>query len=92
MKLPGRGTTRLEAGVPSSVTVYAREAAASETHLVINTHRGKHEIRWELCSEKLGQATQAERARMTLSPSGCSIRWPLLEEDLAVGPLIMPAR
>ena len=82
----------MEAGVPSNLTVYAREAQPTETHLVINTHRGKHEIRWELCSEKLAQATQAERSRMALSPSGCSIGWPLIEEDLAVGPLIMPAR
>ncbi len=76
----------------SSLMVYAREALATETHLVISTHRGKHEIRWELCSEKLAQATQAERALLALSPSGCSIRWPLLEEDLAVGPLILPSR
>jgi len=74
------------------LTVYAREAQATETHLIITTHRGKHEIRWELCSEKLGQATQAERSRMALSPSGCSIRWPLVDEDLAIGPLILPTR
>lgn len=86
------GTTRLEDGVSFSLTVYAREALATETHLIINTHRGKHEIRWELCSERLAQATQAERARMALSPSGCSIRWPLLDEDLAIGPLILPSR
>ena len=92
MRYRGHGTTRLGAGVPSSVTVYAREAQATETHLVINTHRGKHEIRWELCSEKLAQATQAERSRMLLSPSGSSIRWQLLDEDLAVGPLVMPGR
>ena len=78
--------------MPSSLTVYAREAQATDTHLVISTHRGKHEIRWELCSERLAQATAAERARLALSPSGSSIRWPLLDEDLAVGPLIMPAR
>jgi hypothetical protein len=76
--------------VPSSLTVYAREVTATDTHLVIATHRGKHEIRWELCSEKLSQATQQERARLALSPSGCSIRWALLDEDLAIGPLIMP--
>ena len=86
------GTTRLEAGVSSSLTVYAREVTATETHLIINTHRGKHEIRWELCSERLAQATQAERSRLALSPSGCSIRWPLLDEDLAIGPLILPSR
>jgi hypothetical protein len=76
--------------VPSSLTVYAREAQATDTHLVINTHRGKHEIRWELCSEKLAQATQPERALLVMSPSGCSVRWPLLDEDLAIGPLILP--
>jgi len=78
--------------VPSSLTVYAREIQATDTHLVITTHRGKFEIRWELCSEKLSQATQAERQRLVLSPSGASIRWPLIDEDLAVGPLILPAR
>jgi hypothetical protein len=78
--------------VPSSITVYAREVQATDTHLVISTHRGKHEIRWERCSEKLSQATQAERTRLVLSPSGCAIRWPLLDEDLAVGPLLLPAR
>lgn len=78
--------------MPSSLTVYAREIQATDTHLVITTHRGKFEIRWELCSEKLSQATQAERQRLTLSPSGASIRWPLIDEDLAVGPLILPAR
>lgn len=75
--------------MPSNLTVYARELSATDTHLVILTHRGKHEIRWELCSEKLSQATQAERGRFSLSPSGCSIRWPLIDEDLAIGPLIL---
>lgn len=84
--------TRSGAGMSSSLTVYARVVLATDTHLVIQTHRGKHEIRWELCSEKLAQGTQAERARLVLSPAGCSIRWPLLDEDLAVGPLIMPSR
>ena len=78
--------------MPSSLTVFARDVQASDTHLIITTHRGKFEIRWELCSEKLSQATQAERQRLALSPSGCSIRWPLLDEDLAIGPLILPAR
>lgn len=78
------------AGVSSNLTVYAREIEPTESHLIITTHRGKHEIRWELCSEKLSQATQSERVKMALSPSGSSIRWPLLDEDLGVGPLILP--
>ena len=75
--------------MPSSLVVYAREIQANETHLIIVTHRGRFEIRWELCSERLAQATQAERQLVVLSPSGASIRWPLLDEDLAVGPLIL---
>lgn len=78
--------------MPSSLTVYARMVQATDTHLVIQTHKGRHEIRWEMCSDRLALATHAERARLVLSPAGCSIRWPLLDEDLAVGPLIMPAR
>lgn len=78
--------------MPSSLLVYAREVQPTDTHLIISTHRGKHEVRWELCSEKLSQATQAERSLLVLSPSGASIRWPLLDEDLAVAPLILPSR
>jgi hypothetical protein len=74
------------------MTVYAREVNAGDTHLTIVTHRGKHEIRWEHCSEKLAQATTAERASLQLSPSGSSIRWPLIDEDLAIGPLVIPQK
>ena len=83
--------TYLEVGVASS-TILAREISASETHLSITTHRGKTEIRWEKLSEKLAQATSIERMRCYLSPSGYSIRWPLLEEDLGVGELLVPTK
>lgn len=81
----------MEAAVPSSA-IFAREISASETHLIITTHRGKTEIRWELASEKLAQATTVERMRCSLSPSGYSVRWPLLDEDLGVGELVVPGR
>jgi hypothetical protein len=32
-----------------------------------------------------------ERNRAELSPSGCGIHWPLIDEDLAVGPLLRAA-
>jgi hypothetical protein len=32
-----------------------------------------------------------ERSRAELSPSGYGINWPLLDEDLAVGPLLQAA-
>jgi len=80
-----------EAAVPSSA-IFAREMSASETHLTILTHRSKTEIRWELISERLGQATSVERMRCQLSPSGYSIRWPLLDEDLGIGEMLLPGR
>ena len=45
-------------------------------------------IPWERCSERLAHATQTERDRAELSPSGYGIYWPLIDEDLAVGPLV----
>lgn len=60
----------------------------TDTHLVVITAEGQFEIPWERCSPKLGKATHIQRACAELSPSGYGIHWPLLDEDLAVGPLI----
>ena len=48
-------------------------------------------ISWEKCSERLAHASSIERARAELSPSGYGIHWPLIDEDLAVGPLLRVA-
>jgi hypothetical protein len=48
-------------------------------------------IPWEKCSERLAKASQMERTCAELSPSGYGIHWPLIDEDLAVGPLIKSA-
>ena len=45
-------------------------------------------IPWENCSGRLALASQTERSRAVLSPSGYGIHWPLIDEDLAVGPLL----
>jgi hypothetical protein len=45
-------------------------------------------IPWGKCSERLARASPTERNRAVLSPSGYGIHWPLLDEDLAVGPLL----
>ena len=45
-------------------------------------------IPWEKCSERLARASPTERDRAVLSPSGYGINWPLIDEDLAVGPLL----
>ncbi len=45
-------------------------------------------IPWAHCSARLAAAGMTERLLAELSPSGYGIHWPLLDEDLAVGPLV----
>ena len=56
--------------------------------LIIMMESGPISIPWHTCSERLAHASQAERDRAELSPSGYGIHWPLVDEDLAVGPLV----
>jgi len=66
----------------------AKEIQLTETHLIVVTETGRFELPWEKCSAKLASASAAERSKAELSPAGYGIHWPLLDEDLAVGPLI----
>ena len=59
--------------------------------LIVVLDSGPVSIPWEMCSERLAHASQAERDRAELSPSGYGIHWPLIDEDLAVGPLVRTA-
>jgi hypothetical protein len=59
--------------------------------LVVITESGFVSIPWEKCSERLAHASLLERDRAELSPSGYGIHWPLIDEDLAVGPLLLAA-
>jgi hypothetical protein len=56
--------------------------------LIVKTETESISIPWEKCSERLAHASALERSRADLSPSGYGIHWPLLDEDLAVGPLL----
>jgi hypothetical protein len=58
--------------------------------LILIMESGPVSIPWEQCSERLARASLTERSRATLSPSGYGIHWPLIDEDLAVGPLLRP--
>jgi hypothetical protein len=66
----------------------AREIEVTDVALVIVTRDGRVEVPWERCSSALGNATELERSQCRLSPAGYGIHWPLLDEDLAVGPLV----
>lgn len=68
--------------------VLAKSIRTTADALVIVTEAGAVSIPWEKCSERLAHASFQERTRALLSPSGYGIHWPLLDEDLAIGPLL----
>lgn len=72
----------------SITTQLATAARALPHHLEIQLTTGRQlEVAWQSCSEKLAHASAEDRAIFRLSPSGYGIHWPLLDEDLAIGPL-----
>ena len=56
------------------------------------TSEGVYSIPWEECSQRLAEANTSQRAVLDLSPSGYGIHWPLIDEDLAIDPLIRARR
>ena len=68
--------------------VLAKAIETTPDALILITESGSVSIPWERCSERLAHASQAERNRVELSPSGYGIHWPLIDEDLAAGPLL----
>jgi hypothetical protein len=69
--------------------IVAKQIVTGQYNLVIVTRKGPFEVPWERCSPKLANASQFERSRAVLSPSGYGIHWPLLDEDLSVAELIL---
>jgi hypothetical protein len=82
----------LEEIVESKVKpVVAKAIETTREALIIMMDSRRVSIPWDMCSERLAHASQAERDRAELSPSGYGIHWPLIDEDLAVGPLVQRA-
>ena len=71
--------------------VLAKAIQTTPEALIVVSESGTISIPWEKCSERLANASMAERLRAELSPSGYGIHWPLIDEDLAVGPLLRTA-
>lgn len=83
------GETASEQIVPSKTEpVLAKAIETTPDALIVITETGRVSIPWGKCSERLRRATPIERNRAELSPSGYGIHWPLIDEDLAVGPLL----
>lgn len=72
--------------------VLAKAIEMTPAALIVITESGAAKIPWENCSTRLANASFVERSRAELSPSGYGIHWPLLDEDLAVGPLLTLAK
>jgi len=78
--------------VPSKTPpVLAKEIVPTPGALIVVLESGPVSIPWEKCSERLARASSDERSRAELSPSGYGVHWPLIDEDLAVGPLVLAA-
>lgn len=67
--------------------VLAKAIETTSEALIVTTEAGSASIPWEKCSGRLARASPIERSRAELSPSGYGIHWPLIDDDLAVGPL-----
>ncbi|MFQ5707715.1 MAG: DUF2442 domain-containing protein [bacterium] len=48
----------------------------------------EHEFELSSISEKLANASEIERQKYEISPSGYGIHWPLIDEDLSIDGLL----
>jgi len=68
--------------------ILATNVSPTEFGLEITTAEGRYFVPWGECSDRLANASPLERSILELLPSGYGVHWPLLDEDLAVGPLV----
>jgi hypothetical protein len=68
--------------------ILAKSISTTHEALIVELDGHTMAIPWPACSSRLACAGDTERAIAELSPSGYGIHWPLLDEDLAVGPLV----
>jgi hypothetical protein len=71
--------------------ILAKAIETTPEALIVIMESGPVSIPWEKCSARLADASPEERNRAELSPSGYGIHWLLIDEDLAVGPLLRAA-
>lgn len=68
-----------------------QSVSANHTHLYLIVDGQTYRIQWVDCSDKLARASQTEREYIEVSPSGYGLHWPLIDEDLAITPLLQQA-
>ena len=62
-----------------------------KNHLHLTVDGRSYRIRWADCSPHLLIASDWQRQRFDVSPSGYGIHWPEIDEDLAIAPLLRQA-
>lgn len=67
------------------------EVWTDPTHLYLTVDGYSYRIRWADCSPHLLAASDWQRQRFDVSPSGYGIHWPEIDEDLAIAPLLRQA-
>jgi hypothetical protein len=72
----------------AATPILAKSIRTTHEALIVELDGHTVAIPWTECSSTLASAGDTERAIAELSPSGYGIHWPLLDEDLAVGPLV----
>lgn len=65
--------------------------SANHAYLYLNVDDQTYRIQWVDCSDRLAKASQTEREYIEVSPSGYGLHWPLIDEDLAITPLLQQA-
>jgi len=68
-----------------------QELKADETYLYLGVDGQSYRILWTTCSPRLAQAMHQQRLVVEVSPSGYGLHWPLIDEDLAITPLLEQA-
>ncbi len=59
-----------------------------ENKIRIKIDGQEHEFELSSISEKLANASENERQKYEISPSGYGIHWPLIDEDLSIDGLL----
>lgn len=66
-------------------------ARTDDAFLYLTVDGQPYRIAWSKCGEQFMNASSVERALIQVSPAGYGLHWPLLDEDLAIDPLLEEA-
>lgn len=69
-------------------TVTAKAVKIQKENLVLSYGGKQFSFSWKSLSKKLAKATQKEREKFVVSPSGYGIHWTELDEDISIHALL----